>query len=108
MTIVAGSSPGATEWFQRAGMLREEQLGRLAALGVLVNGISRLVHMLQCERGASNVWLCSQGKLYAPECKASRGLVDENLTALQAMLKAQFPVTGSGVCERIACELFSL
>ena len=60
MTIVAGSSPGATEWFQRARMLREEQLGRLAQLGALVNGISRLVHMLQCERGASNVWLCSQ------------------------------------------------
>ncbi|MBK4586270.1 transcriptional regulator, partial [Enterobacter hormaechei] len=79
MTIVAGSSPGATEWFQRARMLREEQLGRLAQLGALVNGISRLVHMLQCERGASNVWLCSQGKLYAPECKASRALVDENL-----------------------------
>ena len=55
MTIVAGSSPGATEWFQRARMLREEQLGRLAQLGALVNGISRLVHMLQCERGASNV-----------------------------------------------------
>jgi len=108
MTLMAGSSPAATEWFQRATLLRREQLGRLAALGVLVNGISRLVHMLQCERGASNVWLCSQGKLYAPECKASRGLVDENLTALQAMLKAQFPVTGSGVCERIACALLSL
>ncbi|UWX91503.1 nitrate regulatory protein NasR [Enterobacter mori] len=108
MTLMADSSPAATEWFQRATLLRREQLGRLAALGVLVNGISRLVHMLQCERGASNVWLCSQGKLYAPECKASRGLVDENLTALQAMLKAQFPVTGSGVCERIACALLSL
>ncbi|KAE9861824.1 transcriptional regulator, partial [Escherichia coli] len=65
MTLMAGSSPAATEWFQRATLLRREQLGRLAALGVLVNGISRLVHMLQCERGASNVWLCSQGKLYA-------------------------------------------
>ncbi|QLA66183.1 nitrate- and nitrite sensing domain-containing protein [Enterobacter pasteurii] len=108
MTLMAGSSPAAAEWFQRATLLRREQLGRLAALGVLVNGISRLAHMLQCERGASNVWLCSQGKLYVPECKASRGLVDENLTALHAELSAHFPVTGSGVCERIACALLSL
>ncbi len=108
MTLMAGSSPAAAEWFQRATLLRKEQLGRLAALGVLVNGISRLAHMLQCERGASNVWLCSQGKLYVPECKASRGLVDENLTALHAELSAHFPVTGSGVCERIACALLSL
>jgi ABC-type cobalamin transport system ATPase subunit len=68
-------------------MMRREQLSKLAQLGVLVHGISQLVHMLQCERGASNVWLCSQGKLYAPECKASRALVDENLAALYAFLK---------------------
>ena len=82
MTLMAGNSSGATEWLQRAKALRQEQLSKLAQLGVLVNGISQLVHMLQCERGASNVWLCSQGKLYAPECKASRALVDENLTIL--------------------------
>jgi hypothetical protein len=50
-------------------MMRREQLSKLAQLGVLVHGISQLVHMLQCERGASNVWLCSQGKLYAPNAK---------------------------------------
>ena len=106
MTIVAGSSPGATEWFQRARMLREEQLGRLAQLGALVNGISRLVHMLQCERGASNVWLCSQGKLYGPECKASRALVDENLAALHLLFSE--PLPGSALCERIANALHGL
>ncbi|WP_417634521.1 nitrate- and nitrite sensing domain-containing protein, partial [Enterobacter hormaechei] len=106
MTIVAGSSPGATEWFQRARMLREEQLGRLAQLGALVNGISRLVHMLQCERGASNVWLCSQGKLYGPECKASRALVDENLAALHLLFNE--PLPGSALCERIASALHGL
>lgn len=106
MTIVAGSSHGATEWFQRAKMLREEQLGRLAQLGALVNGISRLVHMLQCERGASNVWLCSQGKLYAPECKASRATVDENLAALH--LQFNEPLPGSALCERIASALHGL
>ena len=100
MTLMAGSTPGATEWFQRARVMRREQLSKLAQLGVLVSGISRLVHMLQCERGASNVWLCSQGKLYAPECKASRGLVDENLAALYDMLEKHTPMPGSAVCER--------
>jgi hypothetical protein len=93
---------------QRAKMMRREQLSKLAQLGVLVHGISQLVHMLQCERGASNVWLCSQGKLYAPECKASRALVDENLAALYAILETQSPIPGSAVCERIGGALLSL
>lgn len=108
MTLMAGSSPGATEWFQRAKQMRQLQLSKLAQLGELVNGISRLVHMLQCERGASNVWLCSQGQLYAPECKASRALVDENLNALHRVLNQQSPMPGSAVCERIASALLSL
>ena len=108
MTIVAGSSPGATEWFQRARMLREEQLGRLAQLGALVNGISRLVHMLQCERGASNIWLCSQGRLYDAECRASRALVDEQRLALLPLLGDDPPLTSSALCQRIAAALWGL
>ncbi|WP_336210565.1 nitrate regulatory protein NasR [Enterobacter sp. P82] len=108
MTLMAGSSPGATEWLQRARAMRREQLSKLAQLGVLVHGISHLVHMLQCERGASNVWLCSQGKLYAPECKASRALVDEYLAALYGILEKQSPIPGSAVCERIGGALRSL
>lgn len=75
--------------------MRREQLSKLAELNVLVHGISQLVHMLQCERGASNVWLCSQGKLYAPECKASRALVDENLAALNTILGKQSLLPGA-------------
>ena len=108
MTLMAGISPGAGEWLERARMMRREQLSKLAQLGVLVHGISQLVHMLQCERGASNVWLCSQGKLYAPECKASRALVDENLAALYDILEKQSPIPGSTVCERIGGALLSL
>lgn len=108
MTLMAGISPGAGEWLERARMMRREQLSKLAQLGELVHGISQLVHMLQCERGASNVWLCSQGKLYAPECKASRALVDENLAALYDILEKQSPIPGSTVCERIGGALQSL
>mgnify|MGYP000378776465 FL=1 len=108
MTLMAGISPGATEWLQRARLMRREQLSKLAELNVLVHGISQLVHMLQCERGASNVWLCSQGKLYAPECKASRALVDENLAALNTILGKQSLLLGSAVCERIGNALHTL
>ena len=108
MTLMAGISPGATEWLQRARLMRREQLSKLAELNVLVHGISQLVHMLQCERGASNVWLCSQGKLYAPECNASRALVDENLAALNTILGKQSLLPGSAVCERIGNALHTL
>lgn len=108
MTIMAGRSPGAIEWFQRAKQMRRQQLNTLAQLGSLVNGISRLAHMLQCERGASNVWLCSQGTLYALECKASRALADDNLAALYRILDEQSPMPGSTVCERIASAIQSL
>ncbi|EPB4336545.1 nitrate regulatory protein NasR [Enterobacter kobei] len=108
MTLMAGISPGATEWLQRARLMRREQLSKLAELNVLVHGISQLVHMLQCERGASNVWLCSQGKLYAPECKASRALVDENLAALNTILGKQSLLPASAVCERIGNALHTL
>lgn len=76
MMKITGSPPGATEWLQHAKLMRKQQLCKLAQLGTLVSRISHLAHMLQCERGASNIWLCSQGALYAPECKASRALVD--------------------------------
>ena len=108
MTLMAGISPGATEWLQRARLMRREQLSKLAELNVLVHGISQLVHMLQCERGASNVWLCSQGKLYAPECKASRALVDENLAALNTILGKLSPLPASADCERIGNALHKL
>ncbi len=68
MTLMAGNSS-----VQPNGSSAQKRCVRSSSaswlLGVLVNGISQLVHMLQCERGASNVWLCSQGKLYAPNAK---------------------------------------
>ncbi|WP_336998563.1 nitrate regulatory protein NasR [Leclercia sp. M50] len=107
MTINRGRPPGATEWFQQARLLRKQQLCKLAQLGTLVSRISHLAHMLQCERGASNIWLCSEGALYALECKASRALVDEHVQALHEALGS--PVMASGaLCERVANALQSL
>jgi len=108
MTNIYGSPPGATEWLQRAKRMRKQQFSNLAQLGELVSCISTLAHMLQCERGASNIWLCSQGKLYAAECKASRALADQNLAAFHVALAQQSPFSGSAVCERIASALHQL
>lgn len=108
MTIINGNPPGAIEWLSRAKRMRTRQFSQLVRFGELVNAISGLAHMLQCERGASNVWLCSQGKLYAAECKASRALADEKLAAFHFSLAQQSPVSGSAVCERIASALSHL
>lgn len=97
----------ATDWFVHAKRLRKEQLCKLAQTGALVGRISHLAHMLQCERGASNIWLCSQGALYAPECKASRALVDEQLLAFgQALGRPE--ASSAALCERVARALDEL
>ena len=99
---------GATEWFQRAKRMRKQQLSNLSQLGELVGCINGLVHMLQCERGASNIWLCSEGQLYGAECKASRALVDEKRLAWHHSLAQQSMFSGSAICERIASALSDL
>lgn len=105
MTIITGNPPGAAVWYQRARYIRKQQLAHMAQLGALVSAISGLVHMLQCERGASNVWLCSKGQLYEAECRASRALADDQLAAFRQALMAESALSGSAVCERIASAL---
>ncbi|SUX85500.1 nitrate-and nitrite-responsive positive regulator [Citrobacter koseri] len=70
--------------------------------------ISHLVHMLQCERGASNIWLCSAGQLYGPEIRASRALVDEEHARLQSLLQEMRPMANSALCHRIAGAVWCL
>ena len=45
-------------------------LQRLLRTGQLLAAVSELVHQLQRERGASNIWICSQGKLFSQERRA--------------------------------------
>ena len=66
MNNMAGNTPEVVDWFARARRLQKRQLHQLAQQGALAGQISALVHMLQCERGASNIWLCSGGRLYVP------------------------------------------
>lgn len=101
-------TPGAIEWFRYARQVQKEQLHQLAQQGQLVSQLSHVVHMLQCERGASNIWLCSQGRLYAAERRASGALVDEQTRSLLARLIPQYLPSASGLCQRIARAVWSL
>ncbi|KIQ50781.1 nitrate regulatory protein [Citrobacter rodentium] len=101
-------TPAATQWFRYARELENTQLRQLAHSGELVSRISHLAHMLQCERGASNIWLCSQGTLYAAEIRASRALVDEEHHQFQALLQAFQPTANSALCHRIAGAVWCL
>jgi len=98
----------ARDWFRYARQIQKNQLRQLAQLGVLAGKISHLAHMLQCERGASNIWLCSQGRLYALECRASSALADEQITALMPILSGLKPLTSSALCHRIAAAVAGL
>ena len=100
--------PGATQWFHHARQLENTQLRQLAQSGQLVTRISHLVHMLQCERGASNIWLCSRGALYGPEVRASRALVDEECRQLHALFTQLMPQASSTLCHRIAGTVWCL
>lgn len=98
----------ATGWFHYARHIQKNQLRQLAELGVLAGKISHLTHMLQCERGASNIWLCSRGRLYGLECRASSALADEQIAALLPLLAGLRPLTSSALCHRIATAVAGL
>lgn len=108
MTMNADRANRAIDWFRYARQIQKQQLRQLAQSGALASRICHLVHMLQCERGASNIWLCSQGRLYDAECRASRALVDEQRLALLPLLGDDPPLTSSALCQRIAAALWGL
>lgn len=105
MNNCTDATPDATDWFRHARQIQKQQLRQLAQLGVLAGKISHLTHMLQCERGASNIWLCSKGRLYALECRASSALADENITPFLPLLATLRPLASSALCHRIAAAV---
>lgn len=104
----ADTTPGAIEWFRYARQVQKGKLQQLAQQGQLVSQLSHLVHMLQCERGASNIWLCSGGRLYEPERRASAALVDERAGEFMRLLDPEAVPVASGLCQRIASAVWSL
>ncbi len=63
-----------------------DDLGQLSELTAMVTTVSPLVHELQKERGASAVYLGSEGSRFASEMAAQRGETDKKLADYKAFL----------------------
>ncbi|RPD98431.1 ANTAR domain-containing protein [Candidatus Pantoea deserta] len=84
-------------------------LQRLLHTGQLIAALSELIHQLQRERGASNIWICSQGRLFVQERDAREQDVG---IASQRFIEALPPATAhagdSRFCNLIAAALQAL
>lgn len=59
--------PSAHAWLMASRQAEIASLQKLLQTGKLTGEISQLVHELQRERGVSNIWICSQGKMFGEE-----------------------------------------
>ncbi|QFH71828.1 ANTAR domain-containing protein [Enterobacter sp. E76] len=98
----------ALEWFHYTRRQQQQQLQHLARLGEFATLISQLVHTLQRERGASNVWLCSRGELFGPQLQHSARQVDESLAAFQQWLTEHHALMNGNAAAKLACALWFL
>ncbi|WP_333893377.1 nitrate- and nitrite sensing domain-containing protein [Atlantibacter subterranea] len=98
----------ALEWFHYTRRQQQQQLQHLARLGEFATLISQLVHTLQRERGASNVWLCSRGELFGPQLQHSARQVDESLAAFQQWLTEHHALMNGNAVAKLACALWFL
>lgn len=85
-----------------------EQLQDILQIGELTGCIARLAHMLQRERGASNIWLCSQGRLFAAERVLCIQEVDNELALLRQAIAEPDYLPGSALFVSLACALHYL
>ncbi len=98
----------ALEWFRYTRRQQQQQLQHLAQLGEFATLISQLVHALQRERGASNVWLCSRGALFGPQLQHSAQQVDDALAAFQRWLTEHHALMNGNAAAKLACALWFL
>ena len=108
MNNTTGMTPEAISWFHYARQLQKQQLRQLTQQGALASEISGLVHLLQCERGASNMWLSSDGRLYDAECRVGGMRVEERLSGFHAALQPARDAASSALCWRIASAVWYL
>ncbi|NCI18320.1 ANTAR domain-containing protein [Cronobacter muytjensii] len=97
----------AQAWFRFARERARSQLEAWLSVGEWASQISHLVHMLQRERGASNIWLCSGGQLFAREREFCVTQTDQRVAAFR---EAPPPLASSGslLAWRMACALWQL
>lgn len=93
-------------------------LQQLLQMGQLVGAVSQLIHVLQRERGSSNIYLCSQGEIWgdqlserALQVQLAEQAVNQHLIALDLSghaLNGHTVANASRLFSRIATVLHSL
>ncbi|ERK17955.1 MAG: nitrate- and nitrite sensing domain-containing protein [Pantoea sp.] len=84
-------------------------LQRLLRTGELITAISELIHRLQRERGVSNIWLCSTGRVFGDELEARAQDVQSGQRHMLSVLPAADAQPGySRFCLLIAAALQAL
>jgi len=105
--------PAVIDWLSASRQCEIAELRMLLQTGELSAALSQLIHELQRERGASNIWLCSQGALFGEELPLREKQVASATTHVLARLPA-LPLPGdaaggqSRLCNRIAAALYGL
>ncbi|PEI02844.1 transcription antitermination regulator [Pantoea agglomerans] len=96
-------------WLQASRDSDIASLQRLLETGELMAAVSELVHRLQRERGANNLWICSGGALFSAERHARQQEVSAGLHHFyQALPHATAQPGFSRFCNLIAAALQAL
>lgn len=74
--------PAALSWLVASHQCERAGLQNLLQTGLLTEEISQLIHELQRERGASNIWICSRGELFGDELPARERQVSQALKSV--------------------------
>ncbi|MBA0034828.1 nitrate- and nitrite sensing domain-containing protein [Pantoea sp. BIGb0393] len=99
----------ALEYLRASRASEIASLQRLLRTGEQITAISELVHVLQRERGASNIWLCSAGRLFGAELKQRVAEVEQRERSAMAVLpEAEAQPGYSRFCMLIATALQAL
>ncbi|PWW10881.1 nitrate regulatory protein [Mangrovibacter plantisponsor] len=86
-------SPHAVHYFLAARECEISRLDNVLQAGKLIGQLSHFVHVLQRERGSSNIWLCSEGLLFGEELAHRAAAVSQSMNNLFADLPALPPAS---------------
>lgn len=100
--------PTARNFLMAARRRGREQLQDILQIGQLTGRIARLAHMLQRERGASNIWLCSGGNLFVNERQSCAQIVDGEIALFRQAIAQPDYLPGSALLISLACALHYL
>lgn len=108
---MTAATPSALDYLLASRQSEIASLRNLLHTGQLIGQLGQLIHVLQRERGASNIWLCSAGKLFADELpQRERDVSRELASMLQLLPRPQAsPLAGnSRLYARIAAAVDGL